>query len=255
MSKLLFAGALLVLSYCFVFMAISIYDKEHMLVDHGFEQMVDFAELPPLSSDDVEYERNKDSIDRKMIHRDLLSFYDVDEDGRLAVNEDGSLMVDHDLKYWFDFHFLMLTEMPINEVVTLMLSKINQLPYPGRQEARLILDDYLQYRDKVEVLNKESEELLTRSMDADDQMYKLEEMFIYRDKVRQLRRESFSYDVDQTFFADEEEMEDFVMSRSKLNQGQYGKYIDKDKILDDHLYQYINPDQDKYIIRYSDVGK
>ncbi len=187
-------------------------------------------------------------------HRQIPSFFDVDEDGRLAVDDDGSLIVDQDLKYWFDFHFLMLTDTSLEAVVELMQSKIDKLPEPGNIEATSILLDYLEYRDRLMALKNESGAIIKRRYDeSSSEIERVREAFIYRDQVRNLRREIFSYNVDQAFFAEDEKIEDIIISQSKLDREQLGSYFGSDISIEDELYQSIILEKDKFNIGYKDV--
>lgn len=137
----------------------------------------------------------------------------TDIDGQLQVGEDGQLVVNIDVKDFFDY-FLSATaevspEMALDELLRVASES---LPPENFLQVQAMLDNYLAYKESAI-------QLLSQPMLPHDQQtleYQLQMMEEGIKELRALRREHMPEDQVEAFFGLEEAYEDFTLASIKI---------------------------------------
>lgn len=140
----------------------------------------------------------------------LRTFNGAQEDGALRTDHKGRLIIDMQLRHWFDFYLSAQGELSLDEIKTILLKRINALPQPGQQQAQQLMDNYLGY---LAALSDYDAEAVMRMADPD-----LSELAARLDWQQRLRREWLEPVTVAAFFGMEEEIDNYTLAAQRLRQ-------------------------------------
>ncbi len=144
------------------------------------------------------------SSDIKILELKTFRFSSVD--GSIKVDSNNFLVIDRDLRHWFDFYLSALGELNLEQVMLMMQQEINQLPSPGREQAHELLSQYLSY--KQELSEYDNRELL-----AVDQHSDIEQLSQRLDWQMRLRRRYLSPNVVESFWQHDEVIDLYALNK------------------------------------------
>lgn len=196
---------------------------------------------------------SEEEIDNSLVHHGLQSeevpgqfeiltlktFRQTGVDGRLTVDEFGNLVVDRNLRHWFDFYLSAIGEVSLDTIFNSMVNEINKLPSPANDQAMTILNNYLAY--KKELADYEQREALSTS-----EWLSLDLLSDRLDWQKRLRRQWFDEEVVRAFWYVDEVIDQYaqdklIISKSALSdQEKQEKLLMLDKQMPDFYLQYRN---------------
>lgn len=136
------------------------------------------------------------------------SFAGTQVDGRFEVDQAGNLLVSRDIRRIFDYFLSAIGEEPLAASIQRLQAYIrSQLQPPARDQALVLLEQYLDYKRQLVILEKDLPQLA--SLDAMRQR---------EQAVQALRAGIFNQDVHQAFFAEEEAYNQFTLQRLAIRQ-------------------------------------
>ncbi len=136
------------------------------------------------------------------------SFAGTEVDGRFHLDADGQLLISEDIRRIFDYFLTALGEEPLRASVERLQAYIaTQLQTPAREQALALLDQYLQYKRELVLLERDWPQLA--SLDALRQR---------EAAVLALRARLFSREAQQAFFASEEAYNRYSLERLAIEQ-------------------------------------
>lgn len=139
----------------------------------------------------------------------LRTFRGASEDGKLRVDETNHLVIDLQLRHWFDFHLSAVGELSIADIRNVMTERIMRLPLPARDEALAVLSAYLGYLDALAAYD-ETTALKNQMSDASSRMLTRLEW------QQRLRREWLQPDVVTAFFTADELIDNYTLQKLAL---------------------------------------
>lgn len=142
----------------------------------------------------------------------LKTFRGATVDGALQVDADGELVINLALRQWLDFHLSAQGEVPLSQILTLMQKKIQQLPMPGREQAALLLMQYVGYLDALKYYDAEQQKRITLAQSDD--------IFARMRWQQRLRKEWLSAEVVNAFFAADEAMDNHTIAKLQAYQSE-----------------------------------
>lgn len=154
------------------------------------------------------------SINTKAIESDnknikileLKTFRFSSVDGSIKVDSHDALVIDRDLRHWFDFYLSAIGELNLEQIIVMMQQEINQLPSPGREQAHELLSQYLSYKQELsEYDNRESL--------AVDQHSNIEQLTQRLDWQMRLRRRYLSPNVVESFWQHDEVIDLYALDK------------------------------------------
>ncbi len=137
---------------------------------------------------------------------DLKTFRQASIDGSLKVDEQGNLVVDRNLRHWFDFYLSAVGEISLENIVKLMVDEIKRLPMPAHHQAMMMLQNYLAYKE--ELAEYEQREALSTT--------ELSSLSLLSDRLdwqKRLRRQWFEEDVVIAFWQMDEVIDDYAQKK------------------------------------------
>jgi lipase chaperone LimK len=140
----------------------------------------------------------------------LKTFRQTGVDGELKVDEQGNLVVDRDLRHWFDFYLSAIGELDLDVIINKMKFEINLLPSPANVQADRLLKNYLGY--KTELAEYEQREALSMT-----QVTSLEALSDRLEWQKRLRRHWFDQTSVQAFWQLDEALDDYAQQRLIIN--------------------------------------
>ncbi len=157
---------------------------------------------------------DQSSINTKVIESDnknikileLKTFRFSSVDGSIKVDSHDALVIDRDLRHWFDFYLSAIGELNLEQIIVMMQQEINQLPSPGREQAHELLSQYLSYKQELsEYDNRESL--------AVDQHSNIEQLTQRLDWQMRLRRRYLSPNVVESFWQHDEVIDLYALDK------------------------------------------
>lgn len=136
------------------------------------------------------------------------SFSGTQVDGVFQVDEQGNLRITRDIVQIFDYFLSAIGEESLAQSIERLQAHIrNQLPAPAEAQALALLEQYLDYKRQLVLLERDLPQL--PSLDA----LKQREM-----AVQALRARLFSSEAHQAFFAEEESYNLFTLERLAIQR-------------------------------------
>ena len=136
------------------------------------------------------------------------SFSGTQVDGVFQVDEQGNLRITRDIVQIFDYFLSAIGEETLAQSIERLQAHIrNQLPAPAEAQALALLEQYLDYKRQLVLLERDLPQL--PSLDA----LKQREM-----AVQALRARLFSNEAHQAFFAEEESYNLFTLERLAIQR-------------------------------------
>ena len=126
-------------------------------------------------------------------------------DGGLRLDKNNHLIIDRDVRHWIDFHLAALGELSIEQIKAMMVEYILKLPNPGQDEALLIVEKYLSYKNELAGFDEQFAAMNAESdLDAMQQRYEWQ---------KRLRRESLEPEVVEAFWSMDEKIDDVALNK------------------------------------------
>ncbi len=143
---------------------------------------------------------------------ELKTFRFSSVDGSIKVDSNNSLVIDRDLRHWFDFYLSAIGELTLDQIILMMQQEINQLPSPGREQAHELLSQYLSY--KQELSEYDNRELLVVDQHSNiEQLSDLEQLSQRLDWQMRLRRRYLSPNVVESFWQHDEVIDLYALNK------------------------------------------
>lgn len=155
---------------------------------------------------------------------ELNTFRFSSVDGAIKVDKHNHLIIDEDLRHWFDFYLSAIGEIDINKITLLMEKEINALPSPGKEQAHNIMNQYLAY--KRELAQYENQEL--RSVDGN---HDIEQLSNRLDWQMRLRRKHLDDNVVESFWKKDEIIDSYALEKLKIRNSDISE-ADKEEQLE-----------------------
>ncbi|MBA35340.1 MAG: hypothetical protein CMI14_07895 [Oleispira sp.] len=155
---------------------------------------------------------------------ELNTFRFSSVDGAIKVDKHNHLIIDEDLRHWFDFYLSAIGEIDINKITLLMEKEINALPSPGKEQAHNIMNQYLAY--KRELAQYENQEL--RSVDGN---HDIEQLSNRLDWQMRLRRQHLDDNVVESFWKKDEIIDSYALEKLKIRNSDISE-ADKEEQLE-----------------------
>lgn len=168
---------------------------------------------------------------------DLDTFRFASVDGSIKVDKNNALIIDQDLRHWFDFYLSALGEISLQNIISMMQLEINKLPSPGQDQALKILDQYLAY--KRELGEYDNRELLTVNQHND-----IEHLTDRLDWQMRLRRRYLDDDVVESFWHQDEVIDNYALEKLTIKNSnlsdadKQAKLLALDQSLPESLYTF-----------------
>jgi len=163
---------------------------------------------------------DQSSINTKVIESDnknikileLKTFRFSSVDGSIKVDSHDALVIDRDLRHWFDFYLSAIGELNLEQIIVMMQQEINQLPSPGREQAHELLSQYLSYKQELsEYDNRES--LAVDQHSNIEQYSDIEQLTQRLDWQMRLRRRYLSPNVVESFWQHDEVIDLYALDK------------------------------------------
>lgn len=163
---------------------------------------------------------DQSSINTKAIESDnknikileLKTFRFSSVDGSIKVDSHDALVIDRDLRHWFDFYLSAIGELNLEQIIVMMQQEINQLPSPGREQAHELLSQYLSYKQELsEYDNRES--LAVDQHSNIEQYSDIEQLTQRLDWQMRLRRRYLSPNVVESFWQHDEVIDLYALDK------------------------------------------
>ena len=153
---------------------------------------------------------NSDNKNIKILELKTFRFSSVD--GSIKVDSNDALVIDRDLRHWFDFYLSAIGEINLEQIILMMQQEINQLPSPGREQAHELLSQYLSY--KQELSEYDNRELLAVDQHSDiEQRPGIEQLSQRLDWQMRLRRRYLSPNVVESFWQNDEVIDLYALNK------------------------------------------
>jgi lipase chaperone LimK len=137
----------------------------------------------------------------------------TDIDGQLKVGEDGKLLVNIEVKDFFDYFLSAVGEVSPELALEELLKIARQsLPPENFEEAKQLLDNYLAYKEEAVTLL--AQPMLPR--DQQTREYQLQMMEDGLRQLREIRRQHMSEEQVQAFFGLEEAYQEYTLATVKI---------------------------------------
>ncbi|UUY07544.1 lipase secretion chaperone [Pseudomonas sp. J452] len=138
------------------------------------------------------------------------SFSGTTVDGQFRVDSAGNLLISEDIRRIFDYFLSALGEDSLQHSVKRLQTYItSQLAMPAREQALVLLEQYLQYKQQLVQLEKDL-----------PQMASVDAMRQREQAVQALRASLFSAEAHQVFFGNEEAYNQFTLQRLAIRHDQ-----------------------------------
>lgn len=140
---------------------------------------------------------------------DLSTFRFSSVDGAINVDKNNHLIINEDLRHWFDFYLSAIGEIEIDNIILFMEREINTLPNPGKEQAHKIMTQYLAY--KYELAEYDNQEL--RSLDGNNDIEQLSNRL---DWQMRLRRRHLEEKVVESFWKKDEVIDNYALKKIEI---------------------------------------
>lgn len=140
------------------------------------------------------------------------SLRNIEVDGHLRAGADGNLILDADVRRVFDFFLNAVGEEPVEQILARLNAYIaSVLPAHAAAQAHQVLNEYLDLRNAM----SEAERDASFNLDIFSAEQQLSSALLSERKqvIRELRSHHLSPAVDQAFFSDEDEFDDFTIAK------------------------------------------
>lgn len=140
----------------------------------------------------------------------LRTFRGAKPDGALRIDVENHLVIDLNLRHWFDFYLAAQGELPLADIIEVMQSQIDHLPDPAQRQASDLLQQYLGYLNALEQYDQEQQKRVVTGLTSD---------MIERARWQQrLRQQWFSAQVVEAFFSADELLDNYMIERLQAQQ-------------------------------------
>ena len=155
-------------------------------------------------------------------------------DGELKADQNGNLVIDRELRDFFDYMLSAVGELEPDAVLEIMSAYAQQqLPTPAVEQLMALLDDYLAFKESAQALR--STPLVAHATQSPAYHYKiLQETFA---SLKLLRRTHMSSEAVTAFFADEEAYAEYSIERMRITQADNLSAQQKQQQLDALVWQ------------------
>lgn len=153
----------------------------------------------------------------------LKTFRQAGIDGGLKLDELGNLVVDRDLRHWFDFYLSAIGEVGLEVIIDKMKEDIGLLPSPAHEQALKLLENYLAY--KTELADYETREALSISDEVN-----LRALSDRLDWQKRLRRQWFDQESVEAFWQLDEMLDDYAQQRLLITTSMNSPEIIEEKL-------------------------
>jgi len=139
----------------------------------------------------------------------------TDIDGALQADSDGQLIVNLEVRDFFDYFLSAVGEVSPETAIGQIQQMARQyLPEPAASQAMTLLDQYLAYKQaSLQVLQTELDPSLQH-----DQAYQLQALGDALTQLKQLRQQTFNRDAHQAFFGEEEAYSEYTLATLAIQQ-------------------------------------
>ncbi len=181
----------------------------------GQWRSIDVQQLPATSAGPAQASwQDADAVQqayeaRQQLHR-LNTFRAASVDGELVLDEHQRLIINRDVRHWFDSHLSALGEISLEAIHNLMLQQIAALPQPGQGQAKRLLQRYLDYRAALAQFDQLQQRQLNNS---DTSLALLAQRLEWQQR---LRRQYFAPATVAAFFAEDEVLDRYQLKRLQL---------------------------------------
>lgn len=146
------------------------------------------------------------------------SLRDTQIDGELELDNEGNLLVTHNIRRLFDYFLSAHGEEPMETIIGRIEEYVKEmLPGDAAEKALAILDSYLLYKQGLFALEKDTAELREKNFTETINLAQAKEVLSIR---RELRRKYMQPNVVDAFFGDEEMYEQFTLQRLEIQQNE-----------------------------------
>ncbi len=131
----------------------------------------------------------------------------------IAVDDDNHLIPDRRLRTLFDFHLANLDREPMDLVLSRLRASLNdRLTEPALSQALDILSQYVDYRLSLAELDQ------SLPPELDDQGFDIKALRMRQQALQSTRAEHFSAQAHEAFFGEEEQLDDYTLSKLEIEQ-------------------------------------
>ncbi|BFM17261.1 lipase secretion chaperone [Maricurvus nonylphenolicus] len=176
--------------------------------------------------------------------QDIATWAGTEIDGELKVDENGQLIIDRQLRDFFDYMLSAVGELEPHAVFDVISAYAQQqLPVHAVDELMALLDDYLAFKESAQALR--STPLIARAAQTPAYHYKmLQDTF---DELKLLRRTHMSAEAVSAFFADEEAYAEYSLEKMRITQATDLSVAQKQQQLDALVWQLPQPLQESIV--------
>lgn len=155
-------------------------------------------------------------------------------DGELKVDQRGHLVIDRELRDFFDYMLSAVGELEPDAVFEIMSAYAQQqLPAPAVEQLMALLDDYLAFKESAQALR--STPLVAHAAQSPAYHYKILRETL--ESLKLLRRTHMSSEAVTAFFADEEAYAEYSIERMRITQADNLSAQQKQQQLDALVWQ------------------
>lgn len=137
----------------------------------------------------------------------------LEPESPIAVDDDNHLIPDRHLRTLFDFHLANLDREPMDLVLSRIRASLNdRLTEPAFSQALDLLSQYVDYRLSLAELDQ------SLPPGLDDQGFNLKALRVRQQALQSMRAEHFSAQAYEAFFGEEEQLDDYTLSKLEIEQ-------------------------------------
>lgn len=163
------------------------------------------------------------TVPSNILELDTFRFSSVD--GAIKVDKHNHLIIDQDLRHWFDFYLSAIGEVDLQTIILLMQKEIRTLPSPGQEQAIEIMTQYLEY--KHELAEYDQRELLTTAGNSD-----IEQLSHRLNWQMRLRRRYLSENVVEAFWKKDEIIDNYALRKLMIHSSDLADEDKQDQLSD-----------------------
>lgn len=150
-------------------------------------------------------------FDQLAIDQSGISLKGTEIDGLYAVDDQGHLILNDDIKHRFEYFLSTLGEFELDQVLNMIKEDIHlNLQEPARSEALKLFNDYILYKKALVELEQGTDEM------ADFDLNNVQHMRMQLEQLRNKRREYFSPEAADAFFGFDEIYDDYMLSKLEI---------------------------------------
>jgi lipase chaperone LimK len=141
------------------------------------------------------------------------SLRDIEVDGQLRADANGNLILDADIRRVFDFFLNAVGEESSAQIIARLQAYIRaHLPASAARQALQILQEYLALRDAMSDAQRDA----SGRFAADHHSLSADTLRDRKQAIRALRSHHLSAEVDQAFYGEEDQFDDFTLAKLAL---------------------------------------